>query len=100
MHHRPSILALIAFLFAVTQSTTSYPILTSKWVKEDQFEDTKAHGLWKAFQKEGLDILPEPLKAKYHLVCRNVNKLILTSMIHGVTKIALHIDPIMVKQPK
>ncbi|KAJ5985961.1 hypothetical protein N7499_007746 [Penicillium canescens] len=68
MHHRPSFLALIAFLFAVTQSTTSYPILTSKWVKADQFEDAKAHGLRKAFEKEGLDILPEPLKAKYHLV--------------------------------
>jgi hypothetical protein len=77
MHHRPSFLALVAFLFAITQSATSYPILTSKWVKADRFEDSKAHGLWKAFEKEGLDILPEPPKTKYNLVSRNVNKLIL-----------------------
>jgi hypothetical protein len=77
MHHRPSFVALVAFLFAITQSATSYPILTSKWAKADQFEDTKARGLWKAFEKEGLDILPEPPKAKYNLVRRNVNKLIL-----------------------
>ncbi|KAJ5301305.1 hypothetical protein PENANT_c023G00099 [Penicillium antarcticum] len=66
MRHSPSVLALVAFLFTVTQSATSYPISTSKWVKADQFDDNKAHGSWRSFEKDGLDLLPGLSNAKHN----------------------------------
>ncbi|KAJ6181031.1 hypothetical protein N7519_011492 [Penicillium mononematosum] len=67
MHiNRPSIL-LLAFILALTQSTTSHPIRTSKWVKIEQFEDPNDRGIWKVFEKEGYhDQLPDPPHVKYN----------------------------------
>ncbi|KAJ5382389.1 hypothetical protein N7517_000300 [Penicillium concentricum] len=66
MHiNRPSTLTL-ALILAVTQSTTSHPIQTSKWVKTEQFQDPNARGIWKIFEKEGLDQLPDPPHVKYN----------------------------------
>jgi hypothetical protein len=81
MHHRPSFLALVAILFAVAQSATSYPIITSRWDKADLLEDTKAHRSWKSWGEEGLDLLPELPRAKIHPVSCNVN-IFYTALLH------------------
>lgn len=62
---RPSILTL-ALILAVAHSTTSHPIRTSKWVKTEQFPDPIAGGIWKVFEKEGYDLLPDPPHVKYN----------------------------------
>ncbi|EKV06269.1 hypothetical protein PDIG_78300 [Penicillium digitatum PHI26] len=62
--HLPSIL-ILAVLLAVTQSTISHPIRTSKWVKK-QIPDSYAGGIWKVFEKEEDDLLPDPPHVKYN----------------------------------
>ncbi|KAJ5940872.1 hypothetical protein N7516_001040 [Penicillium verrucosum] len=61
----PSILTL-GLILAVAHSTTSHPIRTSKWVKTEQFPDPDAQGIWKVFEKEGYDLLPDPPHVKYN----------------------------------
>ncbi|KAJ5421043.1 hypothetical protein N7465_003562 [Penicillium sp. CMV-2018d] len=63
--NRPSILTL-GLILAVAHSTTSHPIRTSKWVKTEQFLDPNAQGIWKVFEKEGYDQLPDPPHVKYN----------------------------------
>ncbi|KXG49162.1 uncharacterized protein PGRI_030320 [Penicillium griseofulvum] len=63
--NRPSILTLVLIL-AVTRSTTSHPIGTSKWVKTEQFKDPNARGIWKVFEKDPYDQLPDPPHVKYN----------------------------------
>ncbi|KAJ5956856.1 hypothetical protein N7501_011135 [Penicillium viridicatum] len=63
--NRPSILTL-GLILAVAHSTTSHPIRTSKWVKIEQFLDPNAQGIWKVFEKEGYDQLPDPPHVKYN----------------------------------
>ncbi|KAJ5181752.1 hypothetical protein N7449_011899 [Penicillium cf. viridicatum] len=63
--NRPSMLTL-ALILAVAHSTTSHPIRTSKWVKTAQFPDPNAEGIWKVFEKEGYDLLPDPPHVKYN----------------------------------
>ncbi|KAJ5789897.1 uncharacterized protein N7518_006908 [Penicillium psychrosexuale] len=63
----PSLLT-FALILAVTQSTTSYPIRTSKCVKTEQFQDPNTRGIWKVFEQheEGYDLLPDPPHVKYN----------------------------------
>ncbi|KAJ5433981.1 hypothetical protein N7491_004576 [Penicillium cf. griseofulvum] len=63
--NRPSILTL-ALILAVTKSTASHPIRTSKWVKTEQFQDPNARGIWKVFEKDPYDLLPDPPHVKYN----------------------------------
>ncbi|KAJ5493813.1 hypothetical protein N7463_009900 [Penicillium fimorum] len=63
--NRPSIFTL-ALILAITQSTTSHPIQTSKWVKTEQFKDPNARGIWKVFEKEPYDLKPDPPHVKYN----------------------------------
>ncbi|KAJ5826761.1 hypothetical protein N7447_003524 [Penicillium robsamsonii] len=63
--NRPSIFTL-ALILAVTQSTTSHPIQTSKWVKTEQYKDPNARGIWKVFEKEPYDLKPDPPHVKYN----------------------------------
>ncbi|KAJ5687328.1 hypothetical protein N7536_009947 [Penicillium majusculum] len=63
--NRPSILTL-ALILAVAHPTTSHPIRTSKWVKTEQFPDPNAQGIWKVFEKEAYDLLPDPPHVKYN----------------------------------
>ncbi|CAG8908173.1 unnamed protein product [Penicillium egyptiacum] len=66
MHiNRPSIVSL-ALILALTQSTISHPIRTIKWVKTEQFQDPKDRGIWKVFEKEGYDQLPDPPHIRYN----------------------------------
>ncbi|CAI7631703.1 unnamed protein product [Penicillium viridicatum] len=63
--NRPSI-STLGLILAVAHSTTSHPIRTSKWVKTEQFPDPNAQGIWKVFEKEGYDLLPDPPHVKYN----------------------------------
>ncbi|KGO72678.1 hypothetical protein PITC_056640 [Penicillium italicum] len=62
---RPSIFTLVLIL-GVTQSTTSHPVRTSKWIKTEQFLDPDAGGIWKVFEKDGYDLMPDPPHVKYN----------------------------------
>ncbi|KAJ5793732.1 hypothetical protein N7457_000331 [Penicillium paradoxum] len=64
LYPRPS-LFILAVILAVTQSGTSQPIRTSKWVKIAQFPDPNSHGTWKVFEKESFDKLPDPPHVTY-----------------------------------
>lgn len=63
----PSFL-ILALVLAVTQPATSHPIRTSKWVKTGEFEDPNARGIWKVFEKESFDRLPDPPHVRYNQV--------------------------------
>ncbi|KAJ5950433.1 uncharacterized protein N7479_008846 [Penicillium vulpinum] len=56
----------LALILAVTQSTTSHPIQSSKWVKAEQFQDLNVRGIWKVFEKGPYNLLPSPPPVKYN----------------------------------
>jgi hypothetical protein len=94
--NRPSIL-LVAFILALTQSTTSHPIRTSKWVKIEQFEDPNDRGIWKVFEKEGYhDQLPDPPHVKHNGVSTCTESYIFDS----ATYLYQPTEPSMAHQPK
>ncbi|KGO46707.1 hypothetical protein PEX1_082460 [Penicillium expansum] len=66
MHITRSSIFTLALILGVTQSTTSHPIRISKWVKTEQYPDPDAGGIWKVFEKEGYDLLPDPPHVKYN----------------------------------
>lgn len=92
--HLPSIL-ILAVLLAVTQSTISHPIRTSKWVKK-QIPDSYAGGIWKVFEKEEDDLLPDPPHVKYNGVSPRSYWYIVDSATYQLPSI----EPSMANQPK
>jgi hypothetical protein len=90
---RPSILTL-ALILAVAHSTTSHPIRTSKWVKTEQFPDPNAQRIWKVFEKEGYDLLPDPPHVKYNGVSTK------SYSVDSATYLYPTIEPSMAYQPK
>ncbi|KAJ5158195.1 uncharacterized protein N7500_007846 [Penicillium coprophilum] len=56
----------LALILAVAQLTISHPIQTSKLVNSEKIQDPNARGIWKVFEKEGLDLLPDPPHVKYN----------------------------------
>lgn len=72
MHITRSSIFTLALILGVTQSTTSHPIRISKWVKTEQYPDPDAGGIWKVFEKEGYDLLPDPPHVKYNGVSANL----------------------------
>lgn len=91
--NRPSILTL-ALILAVAHSATSHPIRTSKWVKTEQFTDPNSQGIWKVFEKEAYDLLPDPPHVKYNGVSTKVYG------VDSATYLYPSIEPSMAYQTK
>lgn len=90
--NHPSVLTL-ALILAVAHSTTSHPIRTSKWVKTEQFPDSNAQGIWKVFEKEAYDLLPDPPYVKYNGVSTKYYS------VDSATYLYPSIEPSMASQP-